>query len=228
MFLAGGYGSNESRQRLRERVHAEEWQSLRTKIAEHGLRHSVVAALMPTASTAQILGNVEAFEALGSNIFVRRTLAGEFTLVNDRLVRDLRALGIWGDDTRHALIRAEGSVQSLPIPDHVKALYRTVWEIPQRTVCQLAADRQPFVDQAQSLNIHMEAPTVQKLSSLHFFNLKQGLKTSSYYVRSRAATSAIKFTIPQEERVVGQGAKQGSSPDGESQCDASACVMCSS
>ena len=174
LFLAGHYGSDESRELLRERVHTGAWQEIRAKIAEHGLRHSVVTALMPTASTAQILGNVEAFEALGSNIFVRRTLAGEFTLVNERLVRDLRAMGRWNDDVRYGLIRAEGSVQDLDISADFKATYRTVWEIPQRAVCQLAADRQPFVDQAQSLNIHMEAPTVQKLSSLHFFNLRDG------------------------------------------------------
>ena len=173
---------------------------------------------MPTASTAQLLGNTEAFEALGSNLFVRRTLAGEFTLVNERLVSDLRALGKWTKDTRDSIMRADGSVQTLNIPDDLKALYRTVFEVSQRSICEMAADRAPFIDQTQSLNIHMANATMQKLTSLHFHNHERGLKTSSYYIRTRAASSAIKFTLDHESK----------QPDSAlAVCDGDACVMCS-
>lgn len=226
LFLAGGYGSEDGRAKLRARVNTPEWRRVRDKIARFGLRHSLVTALMPTASTAQILGNVEAFEALGSNVFVRRTLAGEFTLVNDRLVRDLKRLGMWTEDVRHAIVRAGGSVQELAVPDRVKSVYRTVWEVSQRSVCQMAADRTPFVDQSQSLNIHMVTPTTQKLTSLHFLNWRAGVKTSTYYVRSQAASAASQVTVPvvSERRAIGRG------KSGERACDAEdggACVMCS-
>ena len=232
LFLAGGYGDESDRARLRERVNTPEWAALRARVIAHGLRHSVVTALMPTASTSQILGNVEAFEALGSNLYVRRTLAGEFTLTNARLVRDLRRLGHWSESVRHEIVRADGSVQALAdVPDDTKKLYRTVWEIPQRSVCEMAADRAPFVDQSQSLNVHMAAPTTQKLSSLHFHNWRAGLKTSSYYVRTRAAASAIKFTVPQN---LGGPTRTGAGPDAQT-CvlgdnagvDGVACESCS-
>ena len=196
LWLEGGYGTEESRAALGARVSSSKWMQLRQQVADHGLRHSVVTAMMPTASTAQILGNTEAFEPVGSNLYVRRTLAGEFTVMNKRLVDDLRRSGQWHDGTRHAIMRADGSVQTLQIPEDLKKLYRTVWEIPQRSICEMAADRMPFVDQSQSLNVFMANPTPQKLSSLHFFNHRMGNKTSSYYVRSRAAVSAVKVTVP--------------------------------
>lgn len=227
MFLAGCYGTEQARSALHARVNDDKWTQLRSRILMYGLRHSVVTALMPTASTAQILGSTEAFEAIGSNMFVRRTLAGEFTIVNERLVRDLRAIGMWTEETRQAIVRADGSVQGLAIADDLKNIYRTVWEISQRSVCQMAADRAPFVDQSQSLNIHMAAPTTQKLSSLHFHNWRAGLKTSSYYIRSRPASSAIKFTLPVEEGSRGAGTSQRecvNAGEGEEE----ACIMCSS
>lgn len=220
MFLQGGYGSSHFRADLQERLQAPKWAQLRQKVSRHGLRHSLLTALMPTASTAQLLGNTEAFEAIGSNLYVRRTLAGEFTVVNKRLVRDLRDLGLWTKDIRDAIMRADGSVQGIGIPDDLKRLYKTVWEISQKTICQLAADRTPFVDQSQSLNIHMSAPTTQKLTSLHFHNWRLGLKTSSYYIRSQAAASAIKFTVDQQTRAPVDEGKAGV-------CDGDVCVMCS-
>jgi ribonucleoside-diphosphate reductase subunit M1 len=221
LFLAGEYGSSDSRAELRSRIDTPAWRALRAKIAEHGLRHSVLIALMPTASTAQLLGNTEAFEALGSNLFVRRTLAGEFTLINERLVADLSALGKWTKETRDAIMRADGSVQGLAIPDDLKSIYRTVFEVSQRSVCEMAADRAPFIDQTQSLNIHMANATSQKLTSLHFHNHSRGLKTSTYYVRTRAASSAIKFTLDLE-----QTATDPIAPSGVV-CDGDACIMCS-
>ena len=220
LFLTGKYGSPTERAALYERVHTAKWQALRSQIATYGLRHSVLIALMPTASTAQLLGNTEAFEALGSNLFVRRTLAGEFTLVNERLVADLRKLGKWTKETRDSIMRTDGSVQSLDIPDDLKAVYRTVFEVLQRSICKMAADRAPFVDQTQSLNIHMANPTMQKLTSLHFHNHEQGLKTSSYYIRTRAASSAIKFTLSLDDKATVQDATAAV-------CDGDVCVMCS-
>lgn len=215
LFLAGEYGSAPQRAELQARVSSPKWSQLRKQIAEHGLRHSCLTALMPTASTAQLLGNTEAFEALGSNLYVRRTLSGEFTVINHRLAHDLRAVGLWTKDARDAIIRNDGSIQSLSIPASIKSLYRTVWEVSQKHVCQMAADRAPFVDQSQSLNIHMASPTFQKLTSLHFHNHKLGLKTSSYYLRTQAASSAIKFTL------------EPSSKNKTTACENEVCVMCS-
>ena len=217
LHLKGSFRSQRERDDLRERVNTEAWTGLRARIARDGLRHSVTIALMPTASTAQLMGNTEAFEAIGSNLYVRRTLAGEFTVINKRMVRDLQAIGAWTKQTRDAIIRADGSVQGLNIPHDLKSLYRTVWEISQKSICRMAADRTPFVDQSQSLNIHMAAPTQQKLSSLHFFNWDQGLKTSSYYLRTQAASAAIKFTLDPQEPA------RETAP---SKCDQDACLMC--
>ena len=226
MFLSANYGSAEGRERLRQRLDTDAWAEARRKVQRHGLRHSVLVALMPTAATAQILGNVESMEPQSSNLFVRRTLAGEFTLVNEKLVRELRAIGMWSQDVRHEIIRAEGSVQTLAIPDELKRIFRTAWEIPQKSVVEMAADRTPFVDQSQSLNVFMRAPTIQKLTSLHFLNWRNGVKTSSYYVRSQAASSAIKVTVPVERdreraEVKGRGVRAG-------ECDGDVCVACSS
>jgi ribonucleoside-diphosphate reductase subunit M1 len=198
LYLAAGFprGGDVARDALRTRVASPAWMQLRADIARWGLRNSVLTALMPTASTAQILGNTESFEPIGSVMFVRRTLAGEFTLVSEPLVRDLRALGLWTDDTRHAIMRDDGSVRGLCIPDSIRDLYRNAYELPQRAVCQMAAERAPFVDQSTSLNIHMAAPTHAKLSSLHFTNWRSGCKTSLYYLRTRAAARPVQVTVP--------------------------------
>lgn len=173
-----------------------DWTQLRADIAAHGVRNSLLVAPMPTASTAQIMGNNECFEPFTSNIYVRNVLAGEYTVINKHLVRALDALGLWNDDMRQSIIAAEGSVQSIPgIPDAVKAVYKTAWEISMRTILDMSADRGVFVDQSQSLNLFSSDPTHKSLSSMHFYGWKKGLKTGLYYLRTRAATSAVKITV---------------------------------
>jgi len=172
-----------------------DWAALKAKIAEHGLRNSLLVAPMPTASTAQILGNTESFEPYTQNIYVRRVLAGEFVQVNRHLVSDLLERGLWNDDLKKKLIALNGSVQNLDIPADLKELYKTVWEIKQKSVLEMAADRAPYICQSQSLNIHMTDCTTAKLSSMHFYGWKLGLKTGMYYLRTKAAADAIKFTV---------------------------------
>ncbi|ETO26767.1 ribonucleoside-diphosphate reductase large chain [Reticulomyxa filosa] len=164
-----------------------------------GLRNSLLVAPMPTASTSQILGNNECFEPYTSNVYVRRTLAGEFVCINEHLVRDLMNLGIWTPLLKDKIIANNGSVQNLTeIPSDLKALYKTVWEISQKTIIDMAADRGAFIDQSQSLNIHMMGANFGKLSSMHFYGWEKGLKTGMYYLRTKAATDAIKFTVDHE------------------------------
>ncbi|CAK7894732.1 ribonucleoside-diphosphate reductase large chain 2 [[Candida] anglica] len=175
-----------------------DWDSLKQKLAKHGLRNSLLVAPMPTASTSQILGNNECFEPYTSNIYSRRVLAGEFQIVNPYLLRDLVDLGIWNDNMKNNIIANNGSVQNLPnIPDEIKALYKTVWEISQKHIIDMAADRAAFIDQSQSLNIHIKDPTMGKLTSMHFYGWKKGLKTGMYYLRTQAAAAAIQFTVDQ-------------------------------
>lgn len=165
----------------------------------HGMRNSLLVAPMPTASTAQILGNNESFEPYTQNLYVRRVLSGEFVQVNKHLLRDLITRGLWTEETRMQLIAHNGSVQHLDIPADVKELYKTVWEIKQRIVLDMAADRGAYIDQSQSLNIHMIDATTAKLSSMHFHGWQLGLKTGMYYLRTKAATDAIKFTVDVEK-----------------------------
>merc|ERR1712050_667275 len=172
-----------------------DWTGLKEKIAKHGLRNSLMVAPMPTASTAQILGNNESFEPYTQNLYVRRTLSGEFVQVNRHLLHDLIQRGLWNEDTRTQLIAHNGSVQLLDLPSDLKELYKTVWEIKQRTVLDMAAERGKYIDQSQSLNIHMVDATTAKLSSMHFHGWQLGLKTGMYYLRTKAATEAIKFTV---------------------------------
>merc|ERR1711953_1004091 len=172
-----------------------DWAGLKAKIAKHGLRNSLLVAPMPTASTAQILGNNESFEPYTQNLYVRRVLSGEFVQVNRHLLRDLIERGLWTEETRMQLIANNGSVQQLDLPTDIKELYKTVWEIKQRTVLDMAADRGAYIDQSQSLNIHMVDATQAKLSSMHFHGWQLGLKTGMYYLRTKAATDAIKFTV---------------------------------
>jgi ribonucleotide reductase alpha subunit len=175
-----------------------DWDSIKRSIAEHGLRNSLLLAPMPTASTSQILGNNECIEPYTSNIYTRRVLAGEFTVVNQHLVRDLIDLGLWNEDIRNHLISDRGSVQNISeIPSNIKDLYKTVWEISQKVVIDLAADRGAYIDQSQSLNIFIAEPTIPKLTSMHFYGWKKGLKTGMYYLRTRPAVDAIQFTVDQ-------------------------------
>ena len=173
-----------------------EWDILKEEIKQHGLRNSLLLAPMPTASTAQVLGNNECFEPYTSNIYTRRVLSGEFIIVNKHLLRDLTRLGLWNEDMKNRIIAANGSVQHIDdIPDNLKALYRTAWEIPQRSIIDMSADRGAFICQSQSLNVFMENVNAAKLTSMHFYSWKKGLKTGMYYLRTKAATDAIKFTV---------------------------------
>lgn len=174
---------------------ALDWTGLRSSIAKHGVRNSLLVAPMPTASTASILGNNEAFEPFTSNVYTRRVLSGEFVMANKHLMEDLCELGVWGPVVKSELISANGSVQSIAsIPDKLKAIYKTVWEISGRNMIDLSAARQAFVDQSQSFNAFMAEPTHAKLTSYHFYAWKKGLKTGSYYIRIKAPSQAIKFT----------------------------------
>jgi ribonucleoside-diphosphate reductase subunit M1 len=180
-----------------------DWASLKAEIKAHGIRNSLLVAPMPTASTSQILGFNECFEPYTSNIYSRRVLAGEFQIVNPWLLKDLVDMGLWSDNMKNRIIADGGSIQNIPnIPADIKALYKTVWEISQRTIVQMAADRGAFIDQSQSLNIHMKDPTMGKITSMHFAGWKLGLKTGMYYLRTMAATAPIQFTVDQEALLV--------------------------
>ena len=173
-----------------------DWDKLKKTIKKSGLRNSLLVAPMPTASTSQILGNNECIEPYTTNIYLRRTLAGEFVVVNKHLVKDLKDIGLWNREMKDAMIAAGGSIQNIDdIPENIKLLYRTVWELSQKTLINMARDRGCFVDQSQSLNLFIENPTVAKLSSMHMYSWKQGLKTGIYYLRTKAKSRAIQFTL---------------------------------
>lgn len=173
-----------------------EWDVLKEEVKTHGVRNSLLLAPMPTASTAQILGNNECFEPYTSNIYTRRVLSGEFIIVNKHLLKDLVKEGLWTKEMRQKLMASNGSVQNIhEIPAHIKELYKTAWEISQKAVIELAADRGAYICQSQSLNIFMENANFGKLTSMHFYGWKKGLKTGMYYLRTKAATDAIKFTV---------------------------------
>ena len=173
-----------------------DWNKLKQEVKKIGVRNSLLIAPMPTASTSQIMGNNECFEPYTSNIYTRRTLSGEFIVVNKHLMKDLIALGLWDDTMKNKLIAANGSVQNIPeIPQRIKDLYKTVWEISQKLIIEMAADRGAYTCQSQSMNIHIQDPNFGKMTSMHFYAWKLGLKTGMYYLRSKAATDAIKFTV---------------------------------
>ncbi|KAH9543577.1 hypothetical protein CY35_13G072700 [Sphagnum magellanicum] len=173
-----------------------DWSALREKIRKNGVRNSLLVAPMPTASTSQILGNNECFEPYTSNIYSRRVLSGEFVVVNKHLLSDLTNMGLWTSELKNQVIYHNGSIQQIKgIPAELKSIYRTVWEIKQRSLVDMAADRGAYIDQSQSLNIHMDQPNFGKLTSLHFYTWSKGLKTGMYYLRSRAAADAIQFTV---------------------------------
>ncbi len=189
-----------------------DWANLKKEVKKNGVRNSLLLAPMPTASTSQILGNNECFEPYTSNIYTRRTLSGEFIIVNKHLMNDLIALGIWNDSMKNRLIEANGSVQNIPeIPENIKELYKTVWEISQKAIIDMSADRGAYICQSQSLNIHIQDPNFGKLTSMHFYAWKKGLKTGMYYLRSKAATSAIQFTVDKtaKEQPVAQAVAAG-------------------
>jgi ribonucleoside-diphosphate reductase subunit M1 len=223
-----------------------DWTALKAKIAKHGVRNSLLLAPMPTASTAQILGNNEGIEAYTSNIYSRRVLSGEFQVVNQHLLRDLTELDLWDDDMKNKLIASGGSVQGIEeIPEDIKNLYKTVWEISQKTILKMAADRGAFIDQSQSLNVHVAEPNFAKLSSMHFYGWQAGLKTGMYYLRTKAAASAIQFTVdktklkkanenPKEEAVEINEAKEAAKKEYEEAAlicsiqNKDDCLMCGS
>jgi ribonucleoside-diphosphate reductase alpha chain len=179
-----------------------DWEGLKREVATHGIRNSLLVALMPTASTSQILGNNECFEPYTQNIYTRRVLSGEFIVVNKYLLKDLVKLGLWNDQMKQRIFVSNGSIQNVEeIPEDIRAIYRTVWEIKQKSLIDMAADRAPFICQTQSLNLFMENPTVAKLTSMHFYAWKKKLKTGMYYLRSQPAVQAIKFTVDQPEKL---------------------------
>lgn len=220
-----------------------DWDALKVKIAQHGIRNSLLLAPMPTASTSQILGYNECFEPYTSNIYTRRVLAGEFQVVNPHLLKDLSELGLWNDSMRNRIIADNGSVQRIPsIPEQLKAIYRTVWEISQRSILDMAADRGAFIDQSMSLNIHLADASYSRLTSMHFYGWKLGLKTGMYYLRTRPAVDAIKFTVDQTAlaaAVVGDKENQAAAEEAQNvtggkpkvlkQCaiDNEGCISCS-
>ena len=173
-----------------------DWDSLKSEIVANGMRNSLLLAPMPTASTSQILGNNECFEAFTSNLYVRRTLSGEFIVPNRHLINDLIKLGLWSLEMKDEILRHKGSIQNIVgIPDNIKELYKTTWEIKQKNVIDMAADRGAYIDQSQSMNIHMIDANAAKVSSMHFYGWKKGLKTGMYYLRTKAAVDAIQFTV---------------------------------
>jgi ribonucleoside-diphosphate reductase alpha chain len=175
------------------------WEALRQEVMQHGVRNSLLLAPMPTASTSQILGNNECFEPYTSNIYTRRVLSGEFVIVNKHLLKDLVNHGLWNNTMKNKIIAANGSIQHIDeIPADIKELYKTVWEIKQRSLIDMAADRGAFICQSQSLNLFVDSPSVSKLTSMHFYAWKKGLKTGMYYLRTQAATQAVQFTVEKQ------------------------------
>jgi ribonucleoside-diphosphate reductase subunit M1 len=198
------------------------WAELKEKIATNGIRNSLLLAPMPTASTAQILGNNEACEPFTSNIYSRRVLSGEFQCVNKHLMGDLIKLGLWDETMKNQLIASGGSVQTIAtVPANIKAMYKTVWEVSQRALIDMAADRGAFIDQSQSFNVHVAEPNFAKLTSMHFYGWEKGLKTGMYYLRTKAAAAAIQFTVDQKALAAAGGKATAATPAEEE------CLMCS-
>ena len=178
-----------------------DWNALREEVKEHGVRNSLLVAPMPTASTSQILGNNECFEPYTSNIYTRKVLSGEFIVVNKHLLVDLVKLGLWNENLKTEIMRNNGSIQNIAgIPQNIKELYKTVWELSMKDIIDMAADRGIFIDQSQSMNLFMESPNKGKLTSMHMYAWKKGLKTGLYYLRTKSATDAIKFTVEKQAK----------------------------
>ena len=200
-----------------------DWTKLKREVKKHGVRNSLLLAPMPTASTSQILGNNECFEPYTSNIYTRRVLSGEFIVVNKHLLKDLIKLKLWDENMKDTLMAANGSIQDIKeIPDDIKLLYRTVWEVSQKSIIDMAADRGAYICQSQSMNIHMQDANFGKLTSMHFHAWKKGLKTGLYYLRTKAAADAIKFTIVKDEKVIDKEQEQAAmqcSIDNQDDCE---------
>jgi ribonucleoside-diphosphate reductase alpha chain len=223
-----------------------DWTGLKAKIRQHGLRNSLLLAPMPTASTSQILGNNECIEPYTSNIYTRRTLSGEYIVVNKHLLNDLIRLNLWDEDMKEMLIAANGSIKHIPgIPQELKERYKTVWEISQKALIDMAADRGAFICQSQSLNLFVESPNMGKLSSMHFYAWQKGLKTGMYYLRGKAAVDPIKFTLSDKhqrkylkQEAAGDWSDDASKPTAATEPDMEAsgpvctmeegCIMCGS
>jgi ribonucleotide reductase alpha subunit len=204
-----------------------DWDRLRAQLEAHGVRNSLLLAPMPTASTAQILGNNECFEPYTSNLYSRRTLAGDFFILNPHLQRELQTLGMWSRKTRNAIISAGGSVQGLrDVPARLREVFKTVWEMKQRHLIDMAADRGAFIDQSQSLNLFLKDPTFSQLSSMHFYAWRSGLKTGMYYLRTRPAADAIKGLAIEDAEVPPSTAiePRGSLRDAQTDAEAAATV----
>jgi ribonucleoside-diphosphate reductase alpha chain len=206
-----------------------DWDTLRKQVVKTGVRNSLLLAPMPTASTSQILGNNECFEPYTSNIYSRRVLSGEFVVVNKHLLKDLVELGLWDNKMKEQIILANGSVQNIDsIPAHIKELYKTVWEIKMRTIIDMAADRGAFICQSQSLNLFISSPTASKLTSMHFYAWKKGLKTGMYYLRTQAASQAIKFSVQsQAVKEIDPVVNSIEIPEGASCSMEEGCLSCS-
>ena len=173
-----------------------DWEELRTSVMTYGIRNSLLMAPMPTASTSQILGNNECIEPITSNIYSRRTMAGEFVLANKYLMKDLMDLELWNEKIKNNIIANNGSIQQIPmVPEHIREKYKTVWELPMRKLIDMAADRGAYICQSQSLNLWLEDPNYNNLTSMHFYSWSKGLKTGIYYLRRRARHQAQQFTI---------------------------------
>ena len=200
-----------------------DWTKLKREVKKHGVRNSLLLAPMPTASTSQILGNNECFEPYTSNIYTRRVLSGEFIVVNKHLLKDLIELKLWDENMKDRLMAANGSIQEIKeIPDDIKLLYRTVWEVSQKSIIDMAADRGAYICQSQSMNIHMQDANFGKLTSMHFHAWKKGLKTGLYYLRTKAAADAIKFTIVKDEKALDKDQEQAAmqcSIDNQDDCE---------
>ena len=200
-----------------------DWIKLKREVKKHGVRNSLLLAPMPTASTSQILGNNECFEPYTSNIYTRRVLSGEFIVVNKHLLKDLIKLKLWDENMKDTLMAANGSIQDIKeIPDDIKLLYRTVWEVSQKSIIDMAADRGAYICQSQSMNIHMQDANFGKLTSMHFHAWKKGLKTGLYYLRTKAAADAIKFTIVKDEKAIDKDQEQAAmqcSIDNQDDCE---------
>jgi ribonucleoside-diphosphate reductase alpha chain len=177
-----------------------DWNELKEEIKTHGLKNSLLLAPMPTASTSQILGNNECFEPLTSNIYVRRTIAGEFIMINKYLLKDLIKLNLWDENLKNEIIKNNGSIQNCDtVPFTIKEKYKIVWEIPMKHLIEMSADRGAYICQSQSLNLWMKEPTYNKLTSMHFFSWSKGLKTGLYYLRTKAKAAPQQFTIEPEK-----------------------------
>lgn len=210
-----------------------DWNSLKEKVKTHGMRNSLLVAPMPTASTSQILGNTECFEPITSNIYVRRVLSGEFPVVNKHLVRDLINLGLWNNEMRNEIISRDGSIAQIQsIPENLRLLYRTVWEISQKCIIEMAADRGKYIDQSQSMNLFLPIPSPGKITSMHFYAWKCGLKTGMYYLRTQGAVGAIKFTVDAARlREIKAEENRGAQSTGgtvNEESDSKECLMCGS